>query len=153
MSRSRCKTNTQQKKGPPASRAAVSLKHHLGIFWGCEGCLRLYAAFLLSRLLFVSFHFLVVYRIPSGASLLTDWLTNHVHTSVRDCSLHICTHITLCLLSLQNVRRGYADRIEGIGAKCIPPSRKRPLTELEKAKAALMLSATPASLPCRDKYA
>jgi hypothetical protein len=84
MSWSRCKTNTQQKKGPPASRAAVSLKHHLGIFWGCEGCLRLYAAFLLSRFLFVSFHFLVVYWNPSGASLLTDWLTNCVPTSVRD---------------------------------------------------------------------
>lgn len=44
------------------------------------------------------------------------------------------------------------DRIEGVGAKAVPRPRKRPLTYLEKAKAALGLSAAPTSLPCRDKY-
>lgn len=43
-------------------------------------------------------------------------------------------------------------RIEGVGTKLVPRARKRPLTDLEKAKAALGLSAAPTTLPCRDKY-
>lgn len=50
-----------------------------------------------------------------------------------------------------NVWKGRVDRIEGVGAKAVPRPRKRPLTYLEKAKAALGLSAAPTSLPCRDK--
>lgn len=52
----------------------------------------------------------------------------------------------------QNVRKGHIKRIEGVGAKLVPRARKKPLTDLEKAKAALGLSAAPATLPCRDKY-
>ncbi|KAG0609829.1 hypothetical protein M758_7G017000 [Ceratodon purpureus] len=50
-----------------------------------------------------------------------------------------------------NVRKGHVKRIEGVGAKLIPRARKKPLTDLEKAKAALGLSAAPTTLPCRDR--
>lgn len=53
----------------------------------------------------------------------------------------------------QNVRKGHVNRIEGVGAKLVPRARKRPLTDLEKAKAALGLSAAPTTLPCRDRFA
>jgi hypothetical protein len=49
------------------------------------------------------------------------------------------------------VRKGHVKRIEGVEAKLVPRARKRPLTDLEKAKAALGLSAAPTTLPCRDR--
>lgn len=103
MSRSRCKTNTQQKKGPPASRAAVSLEHHLGIFWGCEGCLRLYAAFLLSRPFFSS---LFTSWFSTGIQVelpywLTGWLTVYLPQSGIMFTSHLHSHNGLLLLSAE----------------------------------------------------
>jgi hypothetical protein len=47
---------------------------------------------LLSRFLFISFHFLVVYWNPSGASLLTGWLTVYLPQSGIMFISHLHSH-------------------------------------------------------------
>ena len=54
---------------------------------------------------------------------------------------------------MQNSRKGHTFGLQKIGTKRIPEHvRNHKPTELEKAKATLLLATLPKSLPCRNKY-
>lgn len=64
-----------------------------------------------------------------------------------------CPKLNESVVYLQNSQKGRFFGLQKIGLKKIPEHvRCHKQTDLEIAKAALLLSSLPKSLPCRDKY-
>eukprot|EP01018_Ginkgo_biloba_P017104 Gb_26632 [translate_table: standard] len=74
------------------------------------------------------------------------------HSKGRSTAKTQCSQKNSVSAKAVNVRRGHIIGLERIGTKKIPDgARRRQQSDLDKAKATLMLASSPGSLPCRNK--